>query len=183
MSKNRRNKDKRRRKRRQSRASYKHASAAKETACTTKDHSVSMTPSTMSSGQKITKSLDCKVAKVDDTLGLVFGWAIVCTEGGEPYVDLHNDYIPDHAMLKASTKFAKGLRIGGDMHACEDGVIVHTMPLTADIAKAFGIECDKTGLMIALEPADIETLKKFSTGERTGFSIGGTRIKDTQVEL
>lgn len=130
----------------------------------------------------ISKRLDCTVAKVDESLGLVFGWAIVCSEGGEPYVDLQGDWIPDAAMLKAATKFAKGGRQGGDMHRCADGQVVHTMPLTKEIAKAFGIQCDKTGLMIAIEP-EAATLAKFKSGERTGFSIGGSRIKDTEITL
>lgn len=129
------------------------------------------------------KQLDCRVAKVEDSLGLVFGWAIICTEDGEPYVDLHNDYIPPEAMLKAATKYAKGCRMGGDMHSCKDGEVVHTMPLTEEVAKAFGIKCNKTGWMIAMAPSNPETLQKFISGERTGFSIGGRRIKDTEIEL
>ena len=129
------------------------------------------------------KRLDCTVAKVDDSLGLVFGWAIVCTENGKPYVDTQNDYIPDQAMLKAATKFAKGTRTGGDMHNVEDGTVIHSMPLTAEVAKAFGIVCDKTGWMIAMLPDNEATLAKFRSGERTGFSIGGRRKKDTEVEL
>lgn len=128
------------------------------------------------------KRLDCKVAKVDNSLGLVFGWAIICTEDGEPYVDTQDDYIPDEAMLAASTDFAKGRREGGDMHRCADGRIVHTFPLTAEVAKAFGIKCNKTGLMIAMEPTP-ETLAKFQSGERTGFSIGGERVDDTPMEI
>lgn len=131
----------------------------------------------------ISKCLEAKVAKVDTSLGLVFGWAIICEEDGQPYVDLQDDYIPPSAMLKASTKFMKGARTGGDMHRVADGTIVHSMPLTADIAKAYGIECDKTGWMIAMEPDNPETLEKFRTGERTGFSIGGSRIRDTEVTL
>ena len=183
MSKQKRNKDQRRRKRRQGRSTYKGAALRKEGDCTIQDQSDNIPPSQMTSRQKITKNLDCKVAKVEPGLGLVFGWAIICTEGGDPYVDLHNDYIPDNSMLKASTIYAKGLRTAGDMHACADGIVVHTMPLTAEIAKAFGIQCDKTGLMIAMEPSDADTLKKFQTGERTGFSIGGSRVSDTEVTL
>lgn len=130
---------------------------------------------------KMTKRLDCKVAKVEESLGLVFGWAIVCTENGQPFVDSQHDHIPDAAMLKAATKFAKGRRTGGDMHSIEDGTVIHTFPLTAEIAKSFGIECDKTGLMIAMAPDNEATLEKFRNGERTGFSIGGRRIKDTEV--
>ena len=130
----------------------------------------------------MSKRLDCKVAKVDESLGLVFGWAIICSEGGQPYVDTQGDWIPDSSMLKASTKFAKSGRQAGDMHRCDDGLIVHTMPLTAEIAKAFGIECDKTGLMIAMEPFP-ETLELFKSGKRRGFSIGGRRVVDTEVEV
>ena len=131
----------------------------------------------------MTKRLNCEVAKVDESLGLVFGWAIVCTENGQPYVDTQGDYIPDEAMLKAATKFAKGARTGGDMHRMEDGTVRHLFPLTAEIAKAFGISTDKTGLMIAMEPDSQDTLDMFKRGERTGFSIGGRRIKDTEVSL
>ena len=131
----------------------------------------------------MTKTLDCTVAKVDESLGLVFGWAIVCTEGGQPYVDTQNDYIPDGAMLKASAKFAKGDRTGGDMHRTEDGIVLFMFPLTAEIAKAFNIETPKTGLMIAMKPDSPDTLAKFVKGERKGFSIGGKRIKDTEVSI
>jgi putative serine protease XkdF len=128
------------------------------------------------------KRLDCKVAKVDDSLGLVFGWAIICTEDGEPYVDTQDDYITDAAMLQAATEFAKGRRMGGDMHEQPDGQVVHIFPLTAEIAKAFGIKCDKTGLMVAMQPSP-ETLAKFRSGERTGFSIGGERVDDNPMEI
>ena len=131
----------------------------------------------------ISKRLECTVAKVDTSLGLVFGWAIICTEGGEPYIDIQRDHIPDESMLKSTTKYAKGGRQSGDMHRCEDGRIVHTWPLTGEIAKAFEIECDKTGWMVAMEPDNEDTLEKFRSGERTGFSIGGRRIKDTEVSL
>lgn len=179
MTNSKRSKYRRRRKRREARSKVSKDRGSENlqesaTILTTREESAQ--PDTM------TKRLDCTVAKVDESLGLVFGWAIVCTEDGDPYVDTQGDYIPDRAMLKAATKFAKGARQGGDMHSCDDGVIVHQFPLTAEVAKAFGIKCDKTGLMIAMEPFD-HTLAKFKNGERTGFSIGGRRITDTPMEL
>lgn len=178
MSSKKRAKDRRRRKRRESRGPV-YKSSKPGGSATPK---VSDTISTPNEGI-MTKRLDCKVAKVDESLGLVFGWAIICTENGQPYIDTQDDWIPDESMLKAATKFAKGNRQSGDMHLCEDGQIVHTMPLTAEVAKAFDIKCDKTGWMIAMAPDSPETLEKFRTGERTGFSIGGRRIKDTEVSL
>lgn len=167
MSHQKRNKDRRRRKRRKARG------AIYKSACEESSQSGNMS--------EYMKRLDCKVAKVDDGLGLVFGWAIVCTENGEPYVDSQNDHIPEHSMLKAVTKYAKGPRQGGDMHRCEDGTVIHEFPLTQEIAKAFGIETTKTGWMIAMEPTP-ETYEKFKSGERTGFSIGGVRKRDITVE-
>lgn len=180
MTNKRRNKDKRRRRRRRERAAptYKAANRSPETApCAEPEDSATIKPSAM------TKRLDCRVAKVDDTLGVVFGWAIISTEDGFPYVDTQGDYIPDSAMLKAATKFAKGKRQGGDMHHTEDGVVLFMFPLTAEVAKAFDIDCDKTGLMIGMAPDNPETLEKFRTGERTGFSIGGKRVVDTPREM
>ncbi len=119
----------------------------------------------------------CKVASVDAGLGLVFGWGIVCTEGGRPYVDVHKNEIPDAAMLEATTEFMKVYRDAGDMHVeTGRGVLVHSFPLTAEIAKAYGITCNRTGWMMAMAP-DPALLAKFASGEYTGFSIGGEHIE------
>lgn len=123
------------------------------------------------------------VTKVDDDLGVVFGWAIVSTVKGDPYFDVQGDYIPDGSMLKATTDFMEDGRVGKDMHAGDQvGVIVHSMPLTKEIAKAFGITCEKTGWMVGYKPFDRALLEKFRSGEYTGFSIGGDRVKDKWVD-
>lgn len=123
-----------------------------------------------------------EVTKVDDELGLVFGWAIVCTEGGKPYFDVQGDHIPEDAMTKAATEFMANLRVAKEMHSGGmRGEIVHSMPLTAEVAAAFGITCAKSGLMIAMRP-DAEMLAKFKSGELRGFSIGGRRGEDEEVD-
>ncbi len=114
--------------------------------------------------------------------GLVLGWAIICKEHGEPYFDLQGDHITELAMLRASTDFAENSRVAKDMHRDgQAGTVVHTFPMTTDIAKAFGVQTDRTGLMIAMRP-DEEMLDKFKSGELTGFSIGGVRGEDEEVE-
>lgn len=129
-----------------------------------------------------------KVASVSDELGLVFGWAIVCTEKGEPYYDLNIDthgehagkrvpeHIPEATMLKAAADFAATPdRPGNEMHdGPETGSYVFVWPMTADIAKAMGVTTEKTGLMIAYKPAP-EVLAKFKDGTYKGFSIEGFR--------
>lgn len=120
-----------------------------------------------------------KILKVDEGLGLVFGFAIICKEGGEDYYDLHNDHIPEDAMLKASLDFSIDSRMAKDMHGEGDhghdqvGMVPFIFPLTTDIAKSLGIQTDRTGLLIAMKPESPDVLAKFKSGEYSGFSIGG----------
>jgi len=123
-----------------------------------------------------------KVLKVDDALGLVFGWAIVCTEDGQPYFDTQDDHIPESSMLKAAADFMEHSRVLGDMHQkAEGGSVVFAFPMTGEVAKAYGLETKTTGLMIAVKPATSEILEKYRSGEYSGFSIGGRRILDEDV--
>lgn len=125
------------------------------------------------------------ICKVDESLGLVFGWAMVCKEGGEDYFDLQGDHIPEDAMLAASTDFMLNSRMAKDMHL-EDGElpgsVVFAFPMTTEVAKSFGIETDKTGLLVAMKPESDEIFEKFKSGEYTGFSIGGYHINREEVE-
>ena len=133
-------------------------------------------------GQKKPTSKYAEVLKVDDSLGLVLGWAIVCTKGGDPYFDLQDDHIPEDAMLKASADFMQHSRVAKEMHSGEAaGSVVFAFPMTAEIAKAFGVETSTTGLMIAMKPGSDEMLAKFRDGTLTGFSIGGFRLEDEDV--
>ena len=126
-----------------------------------------------------------RVAKVNDELGLVFGWAVVCKVDGEDYYDLNVDresgervpeHIPEQSMLKAAAKFMETARPGNEMHAGPDrGQYVFSFPLTTDIAKALGIETRQTGLLVAYKPpADV--LAKFKNGTYRGFSVEGSAL-------
>lgn len=123
-----------------------------------------------------------KVVDVDDELGVVFGYAIICTEGGQPYYDTQGDHIPERAMTKAWLDFAADSRMASEMHDGRDaGVVVGSMPFTTDLADALGVQTDRTGLLIAMRP-DKQMLAKFRSGELTGFSIGGQRLDDEVVD-
>lgn len=123
-----------------------------------------------------------RIAKVSPELGLVFGWAIVTHEDGEPYFDLQHDHITQKAMLESATDFAQNSRVVKEQHTGDQvGTVLHIMPLTDDVAEAFGIECDKRGLMIAVKP-EPGVMAKFASGELTGFSIGGVRGEDEEVD-
>lgn len=138
----------------------------------------------MALGAYYGKAADPRIAKVDDKLGLVMGYAIVCEVDGEPYYDLNIDYdgqrvpehIPESTMLKCAADFMLNSRLGNEMHSGPDkGTYVFAFPLTKDIAKAMGIETRKTGLLVAYKPPP-DVLAKFMDGTYRGFSIEGRRL-------
>lgn len=121
------------------------------------------------------------VVKVDAKHGLVLGFAIICKKDGAEYFDLQGDHIPEDAMLTAAVDFMAQSRMAKEMHEGDAaGSILFAMPLTTDIAKAFGVDTKTTGLMIAMKP-NAAVLGKFRDGTYTGFSIGGARIRDEEV--
>jgi hypothetical protein len=133
---------------------------------------------------------EVRIVKVDKALGLVFGWAIVCKQSGKDYYDLNIDsngkrvpeHIPEGAMLEAASDFMQKSRVHKEMHSGDArGTVVFAFPLTTDIAKAMGIETKNTGLLVAMKP-DAEMLAKYASGELTGFSIGGSRVKVREHE-
>lgn len=120
------------------------------------------------------------VTKVDTALGLVFGWGIVCCEKNdagewEDHYDLQGDHIPEFLMIEATSDFMLNSREAHDMHKGKEslhGSIVHSFPLSRDIAEKMGITTKRTGWMVAMKPAP-EILAKFANGTYRGFSIGG----------
>lgn len=135
--------------------------------------------------------VDAQILKVDDGLGLIFGFAMICKvrQPDGSFADYYDgdapsDHFPESGMLEAATDFAKSKRVACDMHArdangdpVQDGGVIHHFPLTEEIAKALGIGTPVTGLLVALAPDNPETLEKARSGVYTGFSIGGTVIE------
>ena len=123
----------------------------------------------------------CKVENVNKKLGLVFGWAMVTKEDGQPYFDTQGDSIPDETMLKRSAEFMLTKRVAGEMHEVVDGDVVFAFPLTEELAKALGITTKRYGLLYGAKPSP-EVFAKFESGEYTGFSMGGERLDEEVVE-
>lgn len=122
------------------------------------------------------------LCKVESELGIVFGFAMVTKVNGEPFVDSQNDHIPEAAMLKSSFSFMSGDRPAKKMHAGGAvGQVVYGFPLTEDIAKSLGIETPRTGFLVGVKFDDETVIQKFKTGEFTGFSIGGRRVRDVPM--
>lgn len=124
-----------------------------------------------------------EIFKFDEGLGLAFGFAIISKADGEDYFDVQGDHIPEDAMLSAATDFMQNSRVGKTMHTGEQtGNVVFAFPLTTEIAKSLGIVTKQTGLLIGFKPTDPETLSKLRKGEFSGFSIGGMRVKDEELD-
>lgn len=137
-----------------------------------------------------TEKTIARVTKVDAELGIVFGWAIVSKIGGEEYWDTQGDHVPEDSMLRASADYMRKSRIAGNMHrylgyTAESvepvGEVLFAFPLTTDIAKSMAIQCNVAGLMIGMQVSRPDILEKFKSGEYTGFSIGGYRLMDEDV--
>ena len=112
--------------------------------------------------------------KVDDGQGIAYGWAIVCTENGQPYVDLQGDHIPEDAMVAAAEDFSKNSRVAKDMHAGDEvGDYPFLYPITEKSKDLPGIDATRTGLLVGVKVTDPELLALIKSGQRTGFSIGG----------
>lgn len=128
-----------------------------------------------------------KIEKVDASLGLAFGYAIVCEEDGQPYFDKDSSgeshHIPPSTMMAAAKEFAKSARSAKEMHTGDDiGFTPFLFPMTSEVAQALGMTVQKTGLLIGMAPDDKEVLAKFADGTYTGFSIGGRVIESTLLE-
>jgi len=111
---------------------------------------------------------------------VVYGWAIVCKEGGDEYVDLQGDCITEGEMQKAATAFMVNSRTGKVMHEGRQvATVLHSFPLTTDMLKQLGVlpdgvDPERTGWAIGMRVTDSDLLKRFETGgDLKGFSIGG----------
>ena len=131
--------------------------------------------------------LKSQICKVDETHGLVFGYSIICKDGGEDYYDNDSsgfsENIPEETMLDAAKDFAKTARVAKEMHTGDSiGANIFLFPMTTDIAESLGMVVQKTGLLIGMAPDDPEVLAKFKDGTYKGFSIGGERLEIEDIE-
>ncbi len=126
---------------------------------------------------------EVSVTEVDQSLGIVFGWGMVTDINNEPYYDLDNQHIPSDLMVKSTSVFMETARVSNDSHTPVDiGVVVHSFPLSTEIAKSMGITSNISGWMVGVKP-DADTLAKFVSGEYKGFSIEGSgALKDDEEE-
>ncbi len=113
------------------------------------------------------------ITKVDEDRNLVFGWASVIEEDGQPVIDQQGDIISERELENAFYGFAKDARIAGEMHdRMGVGDLVECVVFSKDKQDALGIDLGKIGAWVGfrLEP---DVFAKVKSGQYAAFSIGG----------
>ena len=130
-------------------------------------------------GKSMTKNIEGKILKTDDEQRMVYGWASVITENGEPVVDRQDDMIEADTLVKAVNEFMEHVRVGKAMHVGEQvGTVVHSLPITKEIGDSLGIQSDREGWVVAYKVFDDDVWAMVKSGELAAFSIGGKAIKE-----
>lgn len=123
--------------------------------------------------------LEGKVLKADDEQRIVYGWASVISENGEPVVDRQGDVIEAEVLVKAITDFMEHVRVGKAMHKGDQvGTIIHSFPVTKELGDALGIHSDREGWIVAYKVYDEGVWDQVKSGELSAFSIGGRAVKE-----
>ena len=133
----------------------------------------------------ITVSLDATILKADDEQRIVYGWVSVYAENGTQVVDRQGDQISEAEVVKMAHRFVTEARVAKRMHGgSEDGTVVESVVLTADLQKALGISLGKEGWLIGMHVKDDDAWEAVKGGKIKGLSIGGkgVRIRDKSAE-
>jgi hypothetical protein len=116
------------------------------------------------------------VAKVDESLGVVFGWASVSVKAdGEPLEDLQGDIIEPQDLEKAAYDFVLYARGLDEMHEGRvKGQMVESLFVSPEKLKAMGLTATKTapqvGWWVGFKP-DADVFQKVKAGQYAMFSI------------
>jgi len=114
------------------------------------------------------------ILKLDTERRIVWGWASVSTLKGELVTDLQGDRMSPAVMSKMADGFMRSVRAAKAMHEGEDvGEVIHSFPLTKELADAFGIQTDREGWITGTYIKSDEEWAKVLKGEYRGLSIGG----------
>jgi hypothetical protein len=128
---------------------------------------------------ELTKSVEGTILKADDEQRMVYGWASVVTEKGEPIIDRQGDVIEPDTLVRAVNKFMEHVRVGKEMHSGDQiGAVIHSMPITKEIGESLGIQSDREGWIVAFKVYNDDVWAKVKSGELAAFSIGGRAIKE-----
>lgn len=122
------------------------------------------------------------IQKMDSDQRQVFGFCTVTHVDGEPVVDRQGDYVPLEEIEKAAYTYVVESRKGGDMHARDGEMPLHTSDMiesviiTPEKLEQWGLDKDAMpyGWWVGFKVNDEEQWQKVKTGERQAFSIHGS---------
>lgn len=131
-----------------------------------------------------TFEISAEVVKVDEELGIVFGWGSVTKINGETLVDIQGDIIEDHELERAVYDFMVAPK-HDEMHEriVPDSQIVESTVITDEklqkmFPEAEALPPGKRGWWLGVKINDPEVLAKHKDGTYTGFSITGTAKRE-----
>lgn len=115
-----------------------------------------------------------KILKINEEERIVFGWASVIEKNDEVVVDTQSDSIESGELVTATTEFMKDARASHLMHTEQRiGSVIHSFPLTKEIAKSLGIESEQYGWIVGVYIESDEIWDEVKKGKWPAFSIGG----------
>lgn len=114
---------------------------------------------------------------------MIYGWASVVSKNNVPVEDHQGDVILASEMELFTTEFMmKQNRKSLAMHGGDQiGEVVHSFPLTNEIAKSLGIECQQEGWIVGVKIHDDAIWNKAKSGELPAFSIGARGVRQEYV--
>jgi len=124
-------------------------------------------------------NIQSEVFKADEEQRIVYGWASIVTKAGEPVVDLQGDVIDPAELVRATTEFMKSVRTAKQMHeGGKIGTVVHSFPITNEIAKSLGLQTENEGWIVGMHIEDDAVWKSVKDGHLKSFSIGGSGVRE-----
>jgi Putative phage serine protease XkdF len=122
-----------------------------------------------------------EVFKFNEEQRLVYGWAYVSTVKGKISLDHSGEYIRPEELVKAATNFMLDVRVAKAMHSgSQIGEIVHSLPVTNEIATSLGLTTDREGWIICVKIHDDDIWEDVKSGKLSAFSIGGRALRGTE---
>lgn len=120
-----------------------------------------------------------QILKFNDEQRIVYGWASVIKENGEVVVDTQGDVIEPEELEKATAEFMLNVRRSQAMHkGGQIGTVVHSFPLTEQIADSLDILSDKEGWIVGVKIDDDHIWEDVKSGKLRAFSIGGKGMRE-----
>jgi hypothetical protein len=121
-----------------------------------------------------------EIIKSDPDQQLVWGWAYVSTVKGVLSMDHSGECIRPEELVKAATNFMLDVRVAKAMHqGSKVGEVVHSLPLTKELADALGLQTDREGWVLCMKIHDMATWELVKSGKLSAFSIGGRALRES----